>query len=219
MSYNKINGDPEVVDISLRTESIATQDSLVRTLNRSGLVSLLSILVAVCSLIIATMVVYNTHDRYFTVSPKGVITQLVSLDEAMVTDEMARKFSRDFVVSLYSINYINFRKKIEDVESMFYPLSFDNFIVEFEDILNFIKKKKVYAHALVELPVLVRKVEHNGRMKWKFEMPVSIYYESATGFKRQQKVIATIIIQRTDNRKKIGGIEVFSFITQAKSNK
>jgi hypothetical protein len=132
---------------------------------------------------------------------------------------VARKFSRDCAITLYSINYLNFRQKIEYVESMFYEASFDNFIVEFKDTLNFIKKKKLYAHALVELPVLVKRAEHNGRMKWKFEMPMTNYYEGVSGSKYSQKVVATIIIQRTDNRKKIGGVEVFGFITETKEIK
>ncbi len=200
-------------------ESIATNESLVNSIQRSTLISLLAMLTAVGSIIISAMVIYNTHDRYFTVSPTGVVTQLVALDKPLVTDEVARQFSRDFAMTLYSTNYINFRQKIESVESMFYEASFDNFIVEFEEILNFIKKKKMYTHALIELPVLIKKLEHNGRMKWKFEMPITIHYESSSNSSFTQKVIATIVIQRTDNRKKIGGVEVFSFITESQNIK
>ncbi|VVH65953.1 hypothetical protein BSPLISOX_652 [uncultured Gammaproteobacteria bacterium] len=209
----------KIEEIPIIAESIATQESLVHSVQRSTFVSLLSVLVAAGSIVISLMVVYSTHDKYFTVSPQGVITQLVALDKALVTDEVSRKFSRDFAMTLYSISYNNFRQKIENIESMFYAKSFDNFIIEFEDTLKFIKKNKLYAHALIDLPVLIKRAKHNGRMKWKFEVPITVYYEGVSGQKYTQKVIATIVIQRTDNRKKIGGVEVFSFITETQEVK
>ena len=105
--------DKKIEEVPIIAESVATQESLVASVQRSTFISLLATLIVAGSIMISSMVIYNTHDRYFTVSPKGIITQLVALDEALVTDEVARKFSRDFAITLYSINYLNFRQKIE----------------------------------------------------------------------------------------------------------
>lgn len=191
------------------------REFLIKVISMNNKIMVISLVVATLMGIALIYKIAITENKYFTVSSKGQIVRLIPLNRAMVSNASARNFAGEVSTLIYSLNYVDLKKQLTHLESLFSKQGFEDLLIALKPVLKSIKKNNLYAHAsYFNVPVLLEKAELSGVMHWKFNLKLQVFYEGVGGVKHRQNLVVTIKLRRTDNRVNERGVEAYSFIAQ-----
>jgi intracellular multiplication protein IcmL len=145
-------------------------------------------------------IVFRPEPRYFAVTHDLRILEMPPLSEPVVESRSLSNWAGDVLVRALSLNFLTWRQTLSDLRSDFEPAGFESFIESLKSggHLEKIEKERLSLSALISgAPVVTKSFVRDGVMNWHMEMPLVLSYESSTGVVASQKLLAEMVIQRT----------------------
>ncbi len=173
----------------------------------------LGLIVALCAClgIIAFQIVNQPTPKYFAATPDLRLAPMVPLDEPLLTQEGLLTWATDTITGAMSLNFLEWRKKLESLRPNFEEEAFKSFLASLKSsgILEMIQEKRLSASAIAtSAPVIIASGVVGGKSTWRIEFPLVVSYESSQGVESTQKLVATILVCRASTAKTPRGVVI-----------
>lgn len=141
-------------------------------------------------------------------------TPLYALTEPVISQNALLEWASQVAISVYNIDYLNYRKQLAANQSYFSPAGWQVFLNDFRTVLGSIIGQKLRASAvLTGSPVILEQGPLFGRYAWKVRMPMLITYESASEL-RNTPIMVDMVIMRVPTTDSPKGIAVSQFFAR-----
>ena len=160
---------------------------------------------------IALLLLNQPGPRYFAATPDLRIAPLVPLDQPVLTQEGLLTWASDTVTSAMSLNFLEWREKLESIRPNFDDEAFKSFLgsLQSSGILEMIREKRLSASAITtRAPVIIASGLVGGAATWRIEFPLVVSYESSQGVESTQRLVATILVRRASTVKTPRGVVI-----------
>lgn len=148
---------------------------------------------------IIVLILTKPSPVYFAATSDLRIAKLVPLTEPVMTEQALLNWSSDIVTSAVSLDFLEWRKKLQDIRPNFSESAFESFVgsLKTSGILDLVRNKRLNVSAvLTQAPVITKTGVLNGSMSWQIEFPLILSYESSAGVETTQKLVAQILVSR-----------------------
>ncbi len=136
---------------------------------------------------------------YYAVTPDLQVAKLVPLNKPVLSEQGLINWTADVVTSSISLDFLDWREKLQSVKPNFSNEAFASFTKSMTDagILKMIQEKRLNLSSVVkQAPVITNSGIINGVMSWKIEFPILLSYESSEGVELTQELLAEVIVSR-----------------------
>jgi intracellular multiplication protein IcmL len=133
------------------------------------------------------------------------------LSEPAISDQALLNWTSQAVTSALSLDFLHWRQKLMETRKNFDSKGFESFVrsLEAEGHLKKIQSERlVLSCVTAEAPVIISSAIVNGKMSWKLEMPVIISYQSSTGVNATQRLLAELLLERTETYRNPRGVVI-----------
>jgi intracellular multiplication protein IcmL len=178
---------------------------------------LFKVLMFLCPILLVSLllnawqVVARPEPRYFAVTRDLRIIEMPPLSEPVVESKSLTNWAGDVVIRALSLNFLTWRQTLSDLRGEFDPGGFESFMSSLKSggHLEKIEKERLSLSALISgAPVVTMSAVKGGVMTWKMEMPLVLSYESSTGVVASQKLLAEVVVQRTETSRNPRGVVI-----------
>ena len=173
----------------------------------------LALTVALCaSLGVAAILLLNQpKPRYFAATPDLRLAPMIPLDQPLLTQEGLLTWVSDTIAGAMSLNFLEWRKKLESIRPHFEDEAFKSFLASLQSsgILDMIRDKRLSASAVAtRAPVIIASGLVGGKATWRIEFPLIVSYESSQGVENTQKLLATVLVCRASTARTPRGVVI-----------
>lgn len=201
------------------------EDALKQIVNRNEFyrdnfrrVTYIMLLSVLINVVLGFLSLYSfTHrpdPKYFATSSDGRITPLYSLDQPMVSVPTLLEWAKESINSVYTYNFVNYRKELQKASERFTPDGWKNFQATLKDSNNLktvVDSRMVVNSVATGAPVMLDRGIINGRYAWKVQTPVLVTYRNqARTF--QQPLLVTMVVIRVPTVNDPKGIRITQFL-------
>lgn len=156
----------------------------------------------IINIIMALSIIYLVYTKpkpsYFATFDNGTIVELHALSSPVTTDNAVINWVSSAIPSLNSLDFINYRRQIEQNRHFFTDYGWKEYIKAFQTQIDKIKNNQyVVSGALSGVPVIVQKGVLNGKYSWKIQVPVIINYQKGSKVETNN-VYWSILVQRNN---------------------
>lgn len=202
-------------------ETVKMRNEFYRDGYRRVLMILLASFVAIIGLIIIVIVLVLSQPapKYFAATDSGRIIPLVPLNEPNLQDKALLQWASEAVTSIYSYNFVNFRRVFENNKQYFTTEGWTSFLKALTDSQNLkaVQEKKLIVSAvLTGAPIVRSEGQLQGRYTWVVQMPVLVTYQSANE-QSSQNFIVTLKIRRISTLDNVYGVGISEFIAEQRT--
>lgn len=164
---------------------------------------------------VATWFAIHPVREYFA-ADNGRIIRMIPLSEPHQNNQSVIQFVRDTLNNSFSLDFLNYKRQLEDVRVSYTDSGFSTFLEELKKsgILNAITNKRMNLYISTGTGVIKQKGVSNGRYYWIIQIPVDIRLIGQNTELPAQRFIATVKVQRIDVLDSINGIAVAQLITK-----
>lgn len=158
--------------------------------------------------------------KYFATTPDGVPIPVIRLDLPLYEDPtVVLNWAARSVVSIYSLDYVTWRKTLQDADVYFTPSGYQAFLNALKASTNLeaVKaKRQVVSLEITGAPQLQRQGQLNPSVpySWDISMPVTLTYQNSAN--EVIKQVGTILVQveRTSLLRYKEGIAIAQLVLQ-----
>ena len=161
--------------------------------------------------VIALLLMNQPGPRYFAATPDLRLAPLVPLDQPVLTQEGLLTWASDTITGAMSLNFLEWREKLESIRSSFDDDAFKSFLASLQSsgILDMIREKRLSASAVTtRAPVIAASGLVGGTATWRIEFPLIVSYESSQGVESTQRLVATVLVRRASTVKTPRGVVI-----------
>ena len=182
----------------------------------------LALTVALCaSLGVATILLLNQpKPQYFAATPDLRLAPMVPLDQPLLTQSGLLTWVSDTITGAMSLNFLEWREKLEAVRPNFDDDTFKSFLSSLESsgILNMIQENRLSASSVATgAPVIIASGLVSGKATWRIEFPLIVSYESSQGVESTQRLIATVLVCRASTATTPRGVVIQQVVLKRES--
>ena len=182
----------------------------------------LALTVALCaSLGVAAILLLNQpKPQYFAATPDLRLAPMVPLDQPLLTQEGLLTWASNAITGAMSLNFLEWREKLEAVRPNFDDDTFKSFLSSLESsgILNMIQEKRLSASSVATgAPVIIASGLVSGKATWRIEFPLIVSYESSQGVESTQRLIATVLVCRASTATTPRGVVIQQVVLKRES--
>lgn len=157
---------------------------------------------------------------YFPTTPDGVPIHIVRLDVEYQPEDVVMKWAVDSILQLYSFDFVNFRKELQDAQNYFTLLGHLQFMKALYDSNNLesvIANKQIVSAEVTGQPELLRKgqLSSDEPYTWDIKIPLTTTYQNSKGEVNQQEGIVYVRVARDSLLRYPNGLAVAQVIFQA----
>lgn len=159
---------------------------------------------------------------YFATTYDGTPIQLVPLNRANMQANALIAWSVDAATSAYSINFINYRRSIQNARAFFTRKGYQSYLKAIKESRNLdaVQKRKMIVYAKLNgTPTILQDSSINpnlsadGRFAWQVQIPLVITYENSNpDDKVIQNNVLTMLITRVSSLEATAGVGIDSFV-------
>ncbi len=153
--------------------------------------------------------------KYFASSNDGKIIELIPLDRPSLTQAGLLNWTSEVITDLLSLNFLHWKGQLTESRKYFEAKAFKSVIksMQANGIIASIEEKRLNVSATIsKAPVIVASGVVQGRATWKIEVPIVVSYESSRGVEITQKLLATVLVHRTNTAVQPRGVEIKQLI-------
>jgi intracellular multiplication protein IcmL len=199
-------------------EAVRHRNTFYRDSYRKLVLAILILLLIAAGLVgaIIGLVTIQPTPTYFAATDTGRIIPLVPLNKPNLPDKAVLQWASEAAVSVYSYNYVDFRKVFQDNKRYFTAEGWKSFTqaLSLSANLDMVKAKKYIVSAvLAAAPVITNQYLLHGRYTWKVQMPLLVTFENATE-RNDQRFLISLTIRRISTLDDIYGIGITQFIAE-----
>ena len=161
--------------------------------------------------VIALLLLNQPGPRYFAATPDLRLAPLVPLDQPVLTQEGLLTWASDTITGAMSLNFLEWREKLESIRSNFDDEAFKSFLASLKSsgVLDMIREKRLSASAVsTRAPVIIASGLVGGTATWRIEFPLVVSYESSQGVESTQRLVATVLVRRASTVKTPRGVVI-----------
>lgn len=174
--------------------------------------------------VIFLLVIYSAIVTWYAVHPvreyfaadNGRIVKLVPLSEPHQNNQSVIQFVRDSLNESFTLDFLNYKKQLEDVRPYFTDKGFSSFLEQLKKsgILDTVTDKRMNLYISTGTGILKQKGIANGRYYWIVQVPVEIKLTGQTTELPAQRLIASVKVERIDVLDSIIGIAIAQLVTK-----
>ena len=199
-------------------EVVKLRNNFYKDSYRKVILALLISLVAIVVLIIAIIFLEATEPtpKYFAATDSGRIIKLVPLNQPNLSDKAVLQWASEAVVSVYSYNFVNFRRAFQTSKQYFTKSGWTSFLKALSASKNLkaVQDQKLIVSAVLQgAPIVRSEGQLRGRYTWVVQMPVLVTYQSSTD-QSTQTFLVTLRIKRISTLDNNYGIGISEFIVR-----
>lgn len=169
---------------------------------------------------------YKYHTRpapiYFATTPDGIPIQIVPLVEPYVTDDFVLDWAKKAVVSIYSLDFLTYRKTLQDNSVYFTWIGHAQFLNAYKasNNLEAVREKRQVVSAEITGPgkILYSGVVAGEPYTWRLMLPVTFTYQNSENEIIKQSGDALLVIQRDSTLRHPEGIAINQLIFEARTS-
>jgi len=160
--------------------------------------------------------------KYFATTPDGRPIPVIPLDLPFYENPApVQQWASQTVVAIYSLDYVTWRKTLQDAEVYFTPTGYQDFLTALKasNNLEAIKaKKQVVSAEVTAAPTLTRQGQLSSTVpySWDLQMPVTVTYQNSNNEIIKQVGIILMQVQRASLLRYPNGIAISQLVFQAK---
>jgi len=209
------------VELVVENRKLREENADIRRDNTTRMVSFLCVSFVANVFFVWLAFFHFPQVQYAWTSNAGVVCKVSPITEPHLNQQVVANFALQAAVSIYSYDYVNYRRQITTVSEMYFTPEFrDKFIPMFGDSQNL---KDVIDHSWTvsafqndRKPPQLSKTGNrhsDGAYFWEVQVPLNVYYSVGRQTKAD-KVLATVTVIRTDpSRMNPSGIAVDNIVT------
>lgn len=174
--------------------------------------------------VIFLLVIYSAFVTWYAVHPvreyfaadNGRIVKLVPLSEPHQNNQSVIQFVRDSLNESFTLDFLNYKKQLENVRSHFTDQGFASFLEQLKKsgILDTVTDRRMNLYISTGTGILKQKGVANGRYYWIIQVPIEIKLTGQTTELPAQKLIASVKVERIDVLDSIIGIAIAQLVTK-----
>lgn len=204
---------------------IFLRNSFYKRLHFLALGALTLSIFVIITLIIALIYLLKNpaHPIYFAADEVGRLIQIIPVNTPNMSTEEVMAWTREAVEAVYSYDYINYRKQLQEAEKYFTTYGWTNYMNALRlsnNLLGLTQRKQILLAQVIAPPKIIGQGLLSGAYAWKFEMPLLVTYTEPPYDNKSQfsnALTASVIVQRQEILKGYKGLGivqlVFSFAT------
>ena len=182
----------------------------------------LALTVALCASldVAAILLLHQPKPQYFATTPDLRLAPMVPLDQPLLTQSGLLTWVSDAITGAMSLNFLEWREKLEAVRPNFDDDTFKSFLSSLESsgILNMIQEKRLSASSVATgAPVIIASGLVSGKATWRIEFPLIVSYESSQGVESTQRLIATVLVCRASTATTPRGVVIQQVVLKRES--
>jgi len=157
--------------------------------------------------------------KYFPTTPDGKPIQLVPFNEPLQTSDFVLDWAVKSVLSLYSFDYVTYRKVLQDAQTFFTVKGHFDFMLALKasNNLEAVKaKKQVISSEVIGKPLLTREgqLAENAPYSWDIQIPLAITYQNSENEVIKQQGIVLMRVDRGFTLRYQYGIAIAQLVFQ-----
>lgn len=158
--------------------------------------------------------------KYFATQPDGVPIQIVPLNIPYQTDDFVLEWAKNAVVNIYSLDFVNYRKTLQDDTIYFTWRGHKDFLLAYKasNNLDAVKEKKQVVSVVITGP---GKINFSGQeaaelpYSWKLTLPATFVYQNSENDIIRQTGLISMIIERDSTLRHPEGIAISQLVFEA----
>ena len=133
------------------------------------------------TVILIYIIRHPVHPRYFPADNAGRLIKEVPLSEANMSSEAVAAWVVQAVQVAYSYDFTHYHSQLQQAQQYFTEAGWSEYmkgLLRSNNMVALTERKLIVTARVVETPRLVKQgLTQDGRMAWKFEMPVLLHYQ------------------------------------------
>ncbi|OGT48009.1 MAG: hypothetical protein A3E82_04425 [Gammaproteobacteria bacterium RIFCSPHIGHO2_12_FULL_38_11] len=182
--------------------------------NYQRTMKLLTFMIIVCA-ILSAILAWISYDRqqppYYAATITGIVTQMHSLSEPVVTSKFIMQWSALTTRRIYNLTFSNFQAQLNQVKDKFTQEGWEKMMAAITPLTSEITKSHLIVTSVVSGPVIIPvRMIVNGRFTWQAQMKLLVTYTSANQ-EIKRTLLVTMTVQRVPTLNAPQGIQVIDF--------
>lgn len=145
-------------------------------------------------------VVMMPTPKYFAQNADLTMTEMVPLDEPYVTQQGVTDWSVSVLSKIISLRFDRVEEQLTEVKPMFFDRAFADFVRSLKSAgtIDMVRSNRLIMNpSLLSSPIITGQGKNESNiMTWRISVPIMISYESSQGVFLNQKVSASMLIER-----------------------
>jgi intracellular multiplication protein IcmL len=149
--------------------------------------------------------------RYFGVHPDLRLVKPVALNLPHIKTASLVNWTGRILTQSLTLDFAQWSKKLQSLEAQYSPQGFSGLInfLETNGYLQRVIAERLNLNCeLIGSPLVTDTRLENKRYVWQLELPVLLTFHSSKGVEGSQKIMATVLVQRTEETFKPLGVEI-----------
>ncbi|MCX7121381.1 MAG: type IVB secretion system apparatus protein IcmL/DotI [Gammaproteobacteria bacterium] len=174
----------------------------------------LTFMIVLCA-ILSAILAWISYDRkqppYYAATITGVVTQMHSLSEPVVTSNFVMEWSALAARRIYNLNFSSYQDQLNQVKDKFTDEGWEKMTNAMQGLITQITGSHLVVTSVVSGPVIIPvRMILNGRFTWQAQMKLLVTYTSASE-QRKRTLLVTMTIQRVPTLNAPQGIQIIDF--------
>lgn len=153
-------------------------------------ISLIFLLLILCTVLLSGFVLYQRltfpSPKYIGTTPDGRPIPIIPLSNPYQSPDFVLAWGVRAVTEIYALDFVTWRKSIQDAEVYFTPKGYNDFMVALKESSNIqalIERKQIVSATITATPILIRQGIESGDVvySWNLQIPVTITYQNSAG--------------------------------------
>ena len=178
-----------------------------------ALLLMMSISLIVLVVGVVWLVTHRPQPKYFAATQSGRMLEVVPLNRPTLSSKALLDWAGMVATGAYTYSFINYRTKIQELESSFTTTGWKNFSTALtnSDNISAVEQRKLMVSAVVSgAPVIAHEGLLNGRYAWRVQIPLVVTYQSSSQRFDESHIVTMVIIRISTLQNESGiGIEQF----------
>lgn len=165
------------------------------------------------------LVTHPPAPKYFAVNADGSLIKLKPLSEPNVSPATLLQWANMAVISVNTLNYVNYRKALQDASEYFTPDGWQEYLRGLKSSNNLtavIEKKLIVSAVATGAPIILQEGLLNGVYSWRVQMPVLVTYQSPSQVSPQSQIV-TLLIVRVSGLTSARGVGIAQYVASGGS--
>jgi intracellular multiplication protein IcmL len=199
-------------------EVVKLRRNFYRDSYRIVLMALLIAILVIAGLVgvIGYMMANKAAPRYFATTSTGKLIPMVPLNQPNMSQTAIRQWTANAVTSIYTYDFLNYRKAFQDNEQYFTSGGWKAFLDKIASSRNLkaVQDEKLTVSAVpAGTPVIVSTGVLQGHYVWRIQIPMVVTYVSLSQT-FNQRVMVTLTVMRLSTLDTKYGVGIAQFVEQ-----
>src|SRR3990167_2046783 len=173
--------------------------------------SLMVVICAILSVILAWMVYDKKQPAYFAAVTTGEVVPMHALSEPVLTKNFILQWSSLTARLVYNLHFNSYQQQLNQIKDRFTPEGWNKMMGAMKGLIKQITGNRLIMSSVVSWPpVILSQLIIDGRYTWRVQMKMLVTFTRASAISRQH-IIVTMNVQRVSTLNASQGVQIVDF--------